>query len=105
MFGITTELIRSSEVGSRETKLNLKLELCREVGANTYISGPFGREYLDGTAFKEQNIEIRFHEYVHPTYRQVFDGFEPYMSAIAMLFNEGSGSRQVLESPMDSLTE
>ena len=38
------------------------INLCEMHGCDTYLSGPFGREYLDMEAFSEAGIEVRFHE-------------------------------------------
>ena len=102
-FNISTKLIRSSDLDPQKTKSDLILELCYKVNAKVYISGPFGRDYLNSVAFAEADIEIRYHDYPHPEYQQAFNGFEPYMSAIDLLFNHGSKSRGILESPADSL--
>ncbi|MFA9462560.1 WbqC family protein [Thiohalorhabdus methylotrophus] len=103
-FNISTPLVRSSELRPKERKSELVLELCKKVEATTYISGPFGREYLNLPAFEAAEIEVVFHDYPHPEYNQVFDGFEPYMSAIDLLFNYGPDSRGVLDSSCESLT-
>lgn len=102
-FDISTKVVRSSELEPQKRKSDLILEICQKVDAETYISGPFGRDYLDRTAFINANIDLCFHDYPHPEYRQVFDGFEPYMSAIDLLFNHGPKSRDILLSSPDSL--
>ena len=60
--------------------------MCQIYGGNVYLSGSGGRDYLDLTPFKEMGIEVRFQDYHHPTYKQCFDGFLPYMSALDALF-------------------
>ncbi len=53
-----------------ELKLNLSptvkteelIALCRHHECDTYLSGPFGRKYLDMEAFEKAGIEVRFHE-------------------------------------------
>lgn len=102
-FDIKTQVLYSSQLKSRTTKSDLILDLCLEVGATEYISGPFGREYLDREAFKKAGIKVWFHDYPHPVYTQAFDGFEPYMSALDLLLNHGPDSRKILESPRGSL--
>ncbi len=102
-FEIAPRLIRSSDLDPQEFKSDLILELCRKVNASVYISGPFGRDYLDRAAFAQASIALRFHDYPHPQYEQAFDGFEPYMSAIDLLFNHGGNSRGMLESTVHSL--
>jgi len=63
-----------------------------------YVSGPFGRDYLRPEAFAQAGIRLAFHDYVHPTYKQAYPGFEPYMAALDLLFNHGSESFQILRA-------
>jgi hypothetical protein len=95
-LNLQTPIVFSSELAVEGQKDELILNLCRKVGATTYISGPFGRDYLDEAAFQNEKIEIVYHEYEHPTYPQIFPGFEPYMSAVDLLLNCGPESLQIL---------
>ena len=102
-LGLDTRTMRSSEMGCRETKGRLIVELCEKAGATRYISGPFGRDYLEPADFEAAGIELTFHDYDHPEYEQCFAGFEPYMSVIDLLFNHGPRALQILRRP-DSLS-
>ncbi len=95
-FGITTNVLHSSEMKLESQKDELILEICQSLGADQYISGPFGRDYLDLAHFKEAGVEVFFHDYKHPEYPQVFPGFEPYMSAVDLLFQHGTKSLNIL---------
>lgn len=95
-LSINTKLIRSSELEPKENKSDLILELCDKTGATTYLSGPFGKDYLDLKKFHEHGIHVQFQDYEHPIYRQIHGEFLPYMSVIDLLFNEGSKSIDVL---------
>ena len=95
-LSINTKTIRSSELDPKESKSELILELCRKAGATTYLSGPFGRDYLDLIQFQEHGIDLQFQDYQHPTYKQINGDFLPYMSTIDLLFNEGSKSLDIL---------
>ena len=97
-LGIKKNLIRSSELSPQSKKSDLVLELCKKVGATCYLSGPFGRDYLNVHDFEDSGIELRFHDYVHPEYEQVFKGFEPNMSVIDLLMNHGHKSLEILTS-------
>jgi hypothetical protein len=95
-LAISTPLVRSSDLSLKKRKSELVLEICELTGATIYISGPFGRDYLKHADFENAGIELLFHDYRHPEYSQVFPGFEPYMSAIDLLFNHGLQSRAIL---------
>lgn len=97
-LGIDTPLVYSSELQVDGQKSELILNLCKEVGATEYISGPFGRDYLDLASFQSARIEVSFHDYQHPVYNQIHGKFEPYMSVVDLLFNCGSNSLKILRS-------
>lgn len=96
-FGVETDLVRSSELGTTKLKSELVLEICAAVGAQTYLSGPFGRDYLDQDAFRAAGIAIVYHAFESPVYPQAQAGpFEPNLAAIDLLFNCGPSARDVL---------
>lgn len=95
-LGIATPLRYSSELGVGGAKGELVLNLCRATGADTYLSGPLGRDYLDPAAFADAGIALRFQDYAHPTYTQVWPGFEPRLGVLDLLFNHGPRSLEIL---------
>jgi len=97
-LGIQTQQLKSSKLSPRSKKSDLILELCLIVGATTYLSGPLGRDYLDVDAFEKAGIDLKYHDYIHPSYDQCFDGFVPYMSVVDLLFNHGEKSLEILTS-------
>ena len=74
-LNLNTPLIPSTELSVMSKKSNLILDICRNISATTYLSGPFGRHYLDKDTFERAGIELQFHDYFHPTYDQLYDGF------------------------------
>ena len=97
-FGIRTPLVRSSELGVCGAKSELVLNVCRAVGATTFLGGMGGsREYLDSAAFDAAGIGVEWQSFTHPVYRQCGPApFMPGLSAIDLLFNCGSQSRAIL---------
>jgi UDP-2,4-diacetamido-2,4,6-trideoxy-beta-L-altropyranose hydrolase len=93
---LTPRVVFSSEIGVTAHKDELICDLCRWAGATTYLSGPFGREYLDVGRFRDAGISVEFHDYKHPAYRQTFRGFEAGMSVVDLLFNHGPESVSIL---------
>jgi hypothetical protein len=83
-FVMFSELPENTETGNPSKTL---ANIAKALGADIYLSGDGGREYMDMDAFK--GIEVRFQNYKHPAYPQRFFGFEPYLSAIDALFNVG----------------
>jgi hypothetical protein len=95
-FGIQTKLYFSSQMKVSGKKDELILNLCRELGATVYLSGPLGKDYLHEDAFTRHGIAVRYHDYRHPTYPQVYPGFESYMAALDLLFNAGPVSLETI---------
>jgi len=95
-LGIQTPLVFSSSLSPEKTKGELVLELCRRVGATHYISGAFGRNYLDLECFQQNGIEVAFQDFTHPHYEQLYESFKDRLSIADLLFNCGETSSDVL---------
>ena len=102
-FGMAPRIELASELDAHGKGASLLIDICRKLGVKTYISGPFGRDYIDRNDFKAAGIELLFHDYVHPCYEQAFAGFEPFMSALDLLLNQGPTGRELLAGPPGSL--
>lgn len=73
------------------------IDICRYVGADTYLSGAGGHGYLDSGAFGRAGLRLEFQEYLHPEYPQCYGGirkagFLSHLSAVDALFHCGGGS-------------
>ena len=90
---ISTPIIYSSNLKISSTKSELILDICKHLKATTYLSGPIGREYLNIQNFNQNNIEVKFDDYSHPTYNQFNGDFEPCMCILDLLFNYGTESK------------
>lgn len=92
------KFIKASDIGVQGKGSDLILNLCKTVGATTYLSGSQGKNYLDETAFADAGIELDYQDYKHPVYPQLYGEFEPNMAAIDLLFNCGADSLDILMS-------
>lgn len=95
-LAIATPTVHASTLDVQGAKGDLILALCQHVGASTYLSGPFGRDYLDHAAFAKAGIALAFHDYAHPVYSQEGQSFLPFLSVVDLLAHCGSASREVL---------
>ena len=102
-FEITTATLTCSKLPEfSHDPTGRLIDICRHVGADTYLSGSGAREYLDMKVFEASGIALEFQDYLHPTYAQCYgDGthaseFVSHLSAVDALFNCGGGSRQAL---------
>ena len=69
------------------------------VKADTYLSGPGARNYLDKEKFNSRGITVEWHDYRHPYYSQELyrtDTFISYLSVLDLLFHHGRESRDIL---------
>jgi len=88
-FGISTPLHLASSFMTREEPTARLIDLCKALGADTYLAGAGGRNYMDMAMFEDAQIAVEFQEFKHPVYPQCFEPFEPGMAAIDLLFNCG----------------
>jgi len=58
----------ASELAARGRSTEYILSFCRELGADAFLSGRHGRDYLEIGRFPEAGIELRFHECDPPHY-------------------------------------
>jgi hypothetical protein len=98
-FDIHTEVIKASEMAIDPDlpTTDYIIGLVREAGGDVYLSGPSGKEYLSLDRFSRQGTELKFFKLEHPVYRQRFPGFEPNLSAIDLLFNEGPRASRIIK--------
>lgn len=95
-FGIEKEIMFSSEHNIIGQKTDMLIDLCKKLGADTYVSGWGGKGYVDVVKFREHNLNHCFVKFIHPTYRQGCEPFIYNLSAIDLLFNYGQESKAVL---------
>ena len=96
-FGQTCKVLLSSSLAVNSTGSQRILDLCLAAGAETYVSGISGRDYLDLKEFERAGIRIEFQQFHHPVYNQLHSGFVPQISALEVLFLFGPSSSQLLQ--------
>ena len=97
ILNIKVNLVRSSEFPYCGKEKNEKLvSMCKFIGADTYLSGSGGKAYVNEDMFSEAKIKVQWHNYEHPIYKQKFDGFQPNMSIIDILFNMGPQAKEII---------
>jgi hypothetical protein len=79
-------------------KTDLLVALLKDVGADVYLSGPSGRNYLEVGQFPQNNIVLKYFKFHHPVYQQRYPGFEPEMSVIDLLFNLGPQASDIIDA-------
>ncbi len=99
LLGIETKLAWSSEYRLVEGKTERLVDLCKQAGANEYLSGPTARGYIDEELFRNEGIELRYMDYSgYSEYEQLYPPFESGVSIIDLIFNEGPDARKYISS-------
>ncbi|MDD5634770.1 MAG: WbqC family protein [Candidatus Omnitrophica bacterium] len=95
-LGINTELVKASSLKITSTGTERLIDICKVLKADTYLAGSGSADYMDAELFKKNGIKTEVQEFSHPKYKQVFAGFEPYMSAVDLLFSSGKDSLKII---------
>ena len=99
LLNIDTEIVYSSKLCDNDLRgLDKIIYILKKINTTRYITsnGPGASRYIDESVFKNNNIELIWNEYTHPTYNQQFGEFIPYMSILDLLFNEGPNSKNII---------
>lgn len=97
-LGISVPVKLSSTLGITGQKSERHINICRAVGADTYLSGPGGRLYMDMAEFEQSGVRVLFQEYRSKEYQQLHPkhGFIPDLAVIDPLFNVGPDGTRAL---------
>lgn len=104
-LNIQTEFVLVSELNVNGTGSDLLLNICKNIGADSYLSGISGKDYLKLKDFEEEKIAVEFQEFHHPVYKQLYKPFIPCMSIIDLLFNYGEKSLDIINGVGVSVIE
>lgn len=101
-YDIKTKTLVCSQLPAFDPDPTMRLiDICRYVGADTYLSGAGGKDYLDHEKFESAGIKLTFQEFLHPTYEQCYSHgeseFISHLSAIDMLLNCGDKKTGMLK--------
>ena len=91
-------IVLSSDIKTELTGLDKILYILKNQNATKYVSGDGegSKRYIDEQLFKDNNIELIWQNYKHPTYKQLHGEFIPYLSILDLLFNEGPNSKDII---------
>ena len=97
-LSIGTRRVRASTLPPSESAdpTEKLIHFARSVGADTFLSGEGGHEYLDEGKFTDVRLA---YDHFHPTpYPQLFGDFIPNLSAIDAIFNRGDAATAHLKT-------
>lgn len=90
------KIIRSSSLNIKGDRIERLVNICKMFKADIFYEGASGKNYIDESSFTNYGIKVEFQDYKHPTYKQLYGDFIPYLSVIDLLFNYGEDSLSVL---------
>ncbi len=73
------------------------VQICKIVGADTYLSGSGGQNYLDQSLFPRHDIQLEFQSYDHPQYQQLHGDFISHLTTLDLLLNHGPQSLEIIK--------
>ena len=97
-YGIATPLRCASGMVARDEPTDRLIDLCRAVGAARYLAGPGADGYMDKPRFEASGTALEIQQFHHPVYPQVYEPFEPNLSAIDLLLCAGPDALNRLRS-------
>ncbi|MGE3510864.1 MAG: WbqC family protein [Vicinamibacterales bacterium] len=90
ILGIRTRLTWSMDYACEGGRTERLIEICRQVGATTYVSGPAARAYINPALFEAAGIGLSYFAYEgYPEYDQLYPPFEHNVTVLDLLFHEG----------------
>jgi len=95
---IKIKVIKESELNVRGESTQRLINICKKIGADTYISGQGGKEYMDMSLFEKNNLKVEFQDYFPQAYPQCKSkSFIPNLSIIDLLVNVGPKSLDLIK--------
>lgn len=89
-MGLETKIVLASEMSNLSDDRNMRLiDICRQNGCDTYLSGNGGRKYHDEQLFADNGVVVKYTDFVHPEYMQLHGDFVKGLSAMDYCFNDG----------------
>jgi hypothetical protein len=94
-LGLEVPVELESELGVGGDGTQRLVNICKATGADTYVSGIGGKNYIDEGVFTASGIKLEYQQYQATAYGQRFSKtFVPNLSVVDMLFNIGPECRK-----------
>lgn len=98
-LGIKTAIMRSEAFNLVEGKTEKLVNLCKEVHATEYFTGPAAKNYLNESLFSEQGIHVNYLDYSnYPVYAQLHGPFIHEVTILDLIFNQGHQAGSYMKS-------
>jgi hypothetical protein len=89
-LGIHPEFAQSTDFGPRGQRLERVISVLHNAGADSYVSGPAAKAYIEEAQFEAANIELIYQDYSgYPEYPQFYPPFTHTVTILDLLFHTG----------------
>lgn len=98
-LGIHTRITCSTEYRLAEGRNERLIDLCQQVGADVYLSGPAAKAYLDENLFRAHGVQVEYVDYSgYVEYQQLYPPFEHAVTILDLLFHHGAEATRFMKS-------
>ncbi len=87
---LKTKIVFASQLEIQDKSTERLISICKNLGADTYLSGTGAKEYLATELFGKNNLKLIFQDFKYPEYKQLHGNFIGHLSVIDLLFNCGA---------------
>jgi hypothetical protein len=96
-LNINAEIRFSKDFDLHEDRNQRLINICKELNATDYYSGPAAKFYMDEDLFNNNNIKVHYFDYANfKKYDQLYGDFEHGVSIFDIIFNQGTSSIKLL---------
>ena len=89
ILGINTPIINCNTLQLVEGQSERLVDICKQLGADKYLSGPAAKNYLNVDMMNKEGIEVEWMTYDYPEYNQLYPPFEHGVTVLDLIFNTG----------------
>ena len=89
-FDLKTNFVNSTKFQDSDDATQRLINICVELGAEKYLSGPNAKNYLEVSRFHDLGIEVIWADYHFSEYDQLWgEKFHPHVSIVDAVLNAG----------------
>lgn len=104
ILGIGTQITWSNDYGLAGDRSERLVNLCKQAGADEYITGPSALDYMEPAVFQGSGVAVKVADYSgYPEYAQLYPPFAHQVSILDLIFNQGPDARKYMKTFPESL--
>lgn len=95
ILGCSIKTVFASSLPVTSTGSLRLVEIVEFLGGTTYLSGTGAKAYLEEELFTARNLAVKWQNFIHPIYPQLFGNFVPNLSVLDCVLNCGDESGEL----------